>query len=270
MPSSPDVIVAGLRGSFLYMLFVLLGIYLWDFVLSIDFDWMFLSGKKMPRWPMLFYFLGRYLALVSIVGYAIGTFVSQSPVVLYVFFQLTGVCGIGLASINLAIRVIAVWEQRVQFVLAIMALILVHWAFIITALIQAVKDAQVESISVSFREFQAPSSFLNAKLCLVISAQAMLLDLVILASLWYKIYRLGAQTRRTSPTIRVLLRDGSLYFLASLVLNVISLSLGAITLASTPDRGNFSYGPFLSGVFSTVRIFGRIFSIEPLVIPFTV
>lgn len=185
MAPNPKGIENGIQSSYSIVIFALLGMYLWDFILSLDFDWQFLSGKKKPRWPMIFYFLGRYLTLTSLLGY-ISVFLlsteSESQngeiyTLLYVLFQLTAVCGIGLASINLAIRVIAVWEQKAHFVVAILVLILVHWAFIIAALIQAAKDAHAKPnlitladsvVDDTFPFTLAPPSSSNGKLCLVI------------------------------------------------------------------------------------------------------
>jgi len=42
--------------------------FVWDFAISLDFEWRVLSGKRKAGWPLLFYFLGRYLALIGHIG----------------------------------------------------------------------------------------------------------------------------------------------------------------------------------------------------------
>jgi hypothetical protein len=38
---------------------VLLGIYVYEWFITLPFDWDFISGKKHFRWPMSFYFANR-------------------------------------------------------------------------------------------------------------------------------------------------------------------------------------------------------------------
>jgi hypothetical protein len=35
---------------------------------SLDFDWQFFSGKRRMRWPLYFYFAGRYALLFAMIG----------------------------------------------------------------------------------------------------------------------------------------------------------------------------------------------------------
>ncbi|KAK7678424.1 hypothetical protein QCA50_018484 [Cerrena zonata] len=45
----------------------LAGLYFWEFLTSLDFDWAFLSDKKKLHWPMIPYFLNRYLLLFALI-----------------------------------------------------------------------------------------------------------------------------------------------------------------------------------------------------------
>lgn len=44
------------------------GLYLWELVVTLDFDWDYLSGKRRFKWPLIFYFCNRYFMLVALVG----------------------------------------------------------------------------------------------------------------------------------------------------------------------------------------------------------
>lgn len=84
----------------------LFGVYLWEVVTSLKFDWQFISGRKRFRWPLGFYFAGRYCLLFALVGILISLDVTE-PVncqALYTFNQVCGNAAIGLASVNLSLR----------------------------------------------------------------------------------------------------------------------------------------------------------------------
>jgi hypothetical protein len=127
-----------------YMIFIrlihaLTGIYVWELVVSFDFDWAVLTGKKKFRWPLAVYFTGRYLLLIGMIGIlvALHTTVKGNCHVLYVFNQFTIEAAVGLASINLAFRTIALWSQN-KWIIALIALIaLGHWTLILEGLVQA-------------------------------------------------------------------------------------------------------------------------------------
>jgi len=211
---------------------------------------------------MIFYFLGRYLVLASLIGLIIiadAVTLLYPIVAAYILFQLSGVCAIGLASINLAIRVFALWNKKVGLMIPIFFLIIAHWTLTLITLITCINDSQATAYVSPL-----PSSMRNAVLSLCISVLAMMLDLVILVSLWYRLS--SFRSSAASPTGRVLLRDGSMYFLTSLALNTASVALAGIGLAAPPDfetfdggqfpntlvSFHFSYGPILSGILSTM------------------
>ncbi|EMD35615.1 hypothetical protein CERSUDRAFT_53885 [Gelatoporia subvermispora B] len=48
----------GVYKDFVHALF---GLYIWEVLISMKFDLDYLTGKRRFRWPMIFYFLNRYL-----------------------------------------------------------------------------------------------------------------------------------------------------------------------------------------------------------------
>ncbi|EGO03678.1 hypothetical protein SERLA73DRAFT_175253 [Serpula lacrymans var. lacrymans S7.3] len=119
--------------AFSKFMHTLLGLYIWEFVTSLDFDWQFISGKKRFRWPLIFYFAGRYCLFFALIGIAIALNVT-TPVncqSLYTFNQVLGNAAIGLASINLSLRTIAVWSQNRYIVVPLIVIILGHWSFLL-------------------------------------------------------------------------------------------------------------------------------------------
>ncbi|KAI0703732.1 hypothetical protein BC835DRAFT_901303 [Cytidiella melzeri] len=119
--------------AFSRLMHALLGLYIWEFVTSLDFDWDFISGRKKFKWPMIFYFANRYFLLFALIGIAIALNVT-TPVncqALYTYNQVFGNAAIGLASINLSLRTIAVWSQNKLLVVALILVIMGHWSLLL-------------------------------------------------------------------------------------------------------------------------------------------
>ncbi|KAL4248655.1 hypothetical protein ABKN59_006260 [Abortiporus biennis] len=119
---------------------VIVGIYFWEFVCSLDFDFEYFRGKRKFKWPIAFYFLNRYIALFA----AIALIVSQALpfstdcaawyAFLSVFIQVSANMCQGLASINLSIRTMAIWNRQKAIVIPLCMLIFGHWTIIILSL----------------------------------------------------------------------------------------------------------------------------------------
>lgn len=119
--------------SFDRLMHVLLGLYIWEFVTSLGFDWDFITGKKKFRWPMAFYFANRYFLLFALIGIAIALNVTTEVncQALYTYNQVFGNAAIGLASINLSLRTIAVWSQNKALVVLIVLVVMGHWSLLL-------------------------------------------------------------------------------------------------------------------------------------------
>lgn len=203
---------------------VLFGVFIWDFFMSLKFDWEFITRKRQFRWPMLFYFLGRYLLFVSQVGIVIGINVPKPDCrALYVFGKIAGVCGIGLSSINLAIRTMAVWENDIRVVAGLMILILGHWGVIFRAL--AVNASWIVEAGIGCATTWEPVN--TGVYVVAIAAIAMVLDFVVLALLWLKLYNRQAEL---SSLARLLLTDGTVFVIVALAVNVSTVVFGIFSL----------------------------------------
>ncbi|CAL1698778.1 unnamed protein product [Somion occarium] len=109
------------------------GVYLWEFAQSLDFDWSFLSGKRKFKWVMIFYFLVRYTALAafitSLIVFDVKTKINCRAVL--AVFQFTGSAVGGFATINFALRTIALWRRNWIICVILTALIMGHWSLIL-------------------------------------------------------------------------------------------------------------------------------------------
>jgi len=60
--------IANDAAAFNWFMHVLLGLFSWDFVLSLKFDWYYLTGRRRFQWRLAFYFANRYTLLASLFG----------------------------------------------------------------------------------------------------------------------------------------------------------------------------------------------------------
>ncbi|KAJ4490137.1 hypothetical protein J3R30DRAFT_3399559 [Lentinula aciculospora] len=111
----------------------LLGLYIWEWFTSLQFDWEYIRGKRQFRWPLIFYFLNRYCLLFALMGIAIALNVTTeiNCQALYTFNQCVGNAAIGLASINFSLRTMAVWTQKWYIVVPLILLILGQWSLLL-------------------------------------------------------------------------------------------------------------------------------------------
>ncbi|KAM5541942.1 hypothetical protein V8D89_004252 [Ganoderma adspersum] len=111
---------------FMHSLFRL---YLWEFIISLPFDWQYLTGKRKFKWPLVFYFSGQYFLLFTLIG------IPVNCQALYTYNQIFGNATIGLASITLSLRIVAVWSQVWYIVVSLVCLILGQWALLLNSIL---------------------------------------------------------------------------------------------------------------------------------------
>ncbi|KAF9261388.1 hypothetical protein L218DRAFT_1001668 [Marasmius fiardii PR-910] len=110
----------------------LIGIYVWEYFLSLDFDFAFITRSKPFRWPMIFYFANRYLLLCAMIGILVSTDSTSKHdcQLLYIFNQLAG-NALTIANVNLCIRTVAAYGSSKPIIGLLVTLILGHWSVIL-------------------------------------------------------------------------------------------------------------------------------------------
>ncbi|KAJ8089625.1 hypothetical protein PM082_014883 [Marasmius tenuissimus] len=196
------------------------GVYLWEWVISLDFDWAFVSGQQKFRWPMIVYFLGRY----SLLALFITMRIERDPhrptecQALDTLMPTFGNTALAASALNLAIRTMAVWQNN-RVVGACLSVLLVGQFTLMIGFIQAhIRGIHVEGYS-----------------CMIVSAErsdtvaavyivTMVVDFVILSLTVYKTY---AEYRDMyhSGLIRLIFRDGLVYFAVVFLSNLFAVIL---------------------------------------------
>ncbi|KAF5363170.1 hypothetical protein D9758_008332 [Tetrapyrgos nigripes] len=180
----------------------ILGIYLWDWINTLDFDWTLLTGRRKFRWPLVFYFCGRYAMLAALIGFTVALDVRNeiNCQALYQVLQVLSNTALGVASINLAIRTMSIWDQNRYINAGLSLLILGQFGIIIRSM------------------FHVNATFAPTSGCTVVSAESNILggmyiysmgiDLVLLILTAYKL-----EFRLTHNGLaKVMVKDGLFYF----------------------------------------------------------
>ncbi|KAJ3487631.1 hypothetical protein NLI96_g3406 [Meripilus lineatus] len=210
---------------FLKLMHAIAGMYIWEFCISLNFEWSFFNGKKKFNWPMIFYFLGRYWALFTLVGLLVAldstTFIREvNCQALYTFLAVAGQVTIGFASINLAIRAMVIWGQSIYIVVPLVILILGHWAVLMQGVV----------VTASWTGSACAVSQTNSSVLTATFAYSICLDFIVFAVTAWK---LVMPNRRRSQLMDLMFKDGLVYFVLAFVANVpaavvISLKLNPV------------------------------------------
>ncbi|KDR80359.1 hypothetical protein GALMADRAFT_223241 [Galerina marginata CBS 339.88] len=190
----------------------LLGLYIWEFVVSFDFDWQYISGKRTFRWPMVFYFLNRYCLLFALIGIAIALNVTDEINCqgLYTFNSCFGNAAIGLASINLSLRTMAVWSRRWYIVVPLVFIILGHWSLLLHGIL--LKATWIPGQGCVITET-------DNKILAATFIYTMAFDLAVLFLTAFKL--LYPSTGR-SKLVELIFNDGLIYFMIAFLANLLA------------------------------------------------
>ncbi|EDQ98835.1 uncharacterized protein LACBIDRAFT_296082 [Laccaria bicolor S238N-H82] len=191
----------------------LLGLYTYEWFLTLDFDLDFLRGKRRFRWPMIFYFANRYLLLFALIGIVISLDVTSEVQcqVLYTFNQIAGNAAMGLASINLSIRTMAIWSQNKYIVGFLVLMTFGHWSLILQGV--QLRATWVDSVGCVIT--QTNNTVLAATFI-----YSMCFDFIVLLLSTYKLIGVNCKTVNfvgQSRLVQMLFEDGLIFFMIASV-----------------------------------------------------
>ncbi|TCD63050.1 hypothetical protein EIP91_006063 [Steccherinum ochraceum] len=188
------------------------GIYFWEFLVSLHFEWDFVTRKRKLRWPMIFYFLGRYTALFTVITLLItlnaGTEYMNCQA-LYTFLAVVGQTTIGFASVNLAIRAMALWGQDKRVVVPLTVLICGHWAVLLQA---CVVSARMVPGTGCVADQTKPI------LLMLTFTWSIVLDTVVFMLCAWKIIMTGVGKR--TNLVDMIFKDGLIYLFVAMAANI--------------------------------------------------
>ncbi|EIN09346.1 hypothetical protein PUNSTDRAFT_120595 [Punctularia strigosozonata HHB-11173 SS5] len=200
----------------LYLSHALIGLYFWEVVNTMGFEWELLSRRTKFRWPMIFYFAARYSMVAAMIGLLIGLDVNSRKLNCKALWEATDAfsqASVGFSSINLALRVIAIWNQTRYIAGLFGVLILGQWFLIFRSL---------PLTAVYVPDFGCAATSVSKTFIAASYVYTMVVDTTILV---LSVYKLGVSLReRNPPLVKLLVRDGVVYFLIVVVFNVVSVT----------------------------------------------
>ncbi|KAH9993516.1 hypothetical protein BJV74DRAFT_884378 [Russula compacta] len=98
------------------------GIYIWEFVTNLDYEWSIIRGRRPYRWTIWIYTITRLAALMAVVLTFLNLDVTTrfSCEALIKIGLFTGYLGIASASLLIVLRIVAIWSRN-KVVVAIAA-----------------------------------------------------------------------------------------------------------------------------------------------------
>ncbi|KAJ7590409.1 hypothetical protein C8J56DRAFT_937438 [Mycena floridula] len=217
--TSPET-VAHENVSFIKLLHCIMGVFAWEWLISLDFDLSFLLGERKLKWPLFFYFYGRYASLGSLIGLLIIMDIGH-PVhcqAAYISTSILGDTAICVATINLSIRTMVVWAYDTRIMATLIVLILGHFTVISLNLFHAQADGIATGNGCIVTRLD---SKLNAAVFIYTSG----IDLIVMCLMVFKVFRY-----RQDKISTLLLRDGLIYFLVVFCVNIVAVIFSLLNL----------------------------------------
>ncbi|KAJ6557936.1 hypothetical protein B0H19DRAFT_1149079 [Mycena capillaripes] len=210
---SSDAEVAIDAGIFVKLNHALLGLYAWEWFISLPFDWEVFTGRKPFRWPLAFYFANRYLLLAAMAGIAVALDSTKeiNCQAIYAFNQFAGDAAVGLASINLSLRTLAIWSQNGWIKILLIVIILGHWSLILQGvLLKAHWDDTLQTCVIT-------SS--NSTILAATFTYSMGFDLLVFL---LNAYKLGIRRKSKSKLSKMIFKDGLIFFFIAFLANLVA------------------------------------------------
>ncbi|KAJ7660371.1 hypothetical protein DFH06DRAFT_1269095 [Mycena polygramma] len=200
-------------GIFVKLNHALLGVYAWEWFVSLPFDWDVLTGKKRFRWPLAFYFANRYLLLSAMAGIlvALDSTTEVNCQALYTFNQLAGNAAVGLASINLSLRTLAIWSQNGWIKILLTVVILGHWSLILQGVLLT---AHWDPVAATCVITSSNNTILAATF-----TYSMCFDLMVFL---LNAYKLGTKRKSSSKLSNMIFKDGLIFFFVAFLANLVA------------------------------------------------
>ncbi|KAJ7584019.1 hypothetical protein C8J56DRAFT_952418 [Mycena floridula] len=209
--TSPET-VAHENVAFIKLLHCIMGVFAWEWLISLDFDLLFLLGQRKLKWPLFFYFYGRYASLGCLIGIPIHC---QAA---YISMSILGDTAICAATINLSIRTMVVWAYDTRIMTTLIVLILGHF----TVIILNISHGQLDWIASGNRcLLTRMDPKVNAAMFMYTSG----IDLIVMCLMAFKVFRY-----RQDKISTLLLRDGLIYFLVVFVVNLLAAIFSLLNL----------------------------------------
>jgi len=188
---------------------VLAGLYFWEFVTTLDYEWNVIRGRRPYRWTIWVYTITRISTLIDIILALVNmdTTPARYDCEVIVIFQLFfGYLSNVAASFLIVLRILAIWNKN-KVIIAIAA---GAWVTNIIFDIQSI---------IRIRTIQIPGACLVPNLHIsVLNILVMLAtDVILLLTMFFGLLRLGYHERGTFELGRLMWKQGVIWLLVATI-----------------------------------------------------
>ncbi|KAH9988691.1 hypothetical protein BJV77DRAFT_729994 [Russula vinacea] len=190
------------------------GIFLWDFITTLDFEWSIIQGRRRYRWTIWIYSLSRMAALANVINNLI-LFNLNTPFNCQLAETLAfalAYLALSAASFLLVLRIVAIWKRNV-IATGIAATIWVNnGAFFIRGI------SRVRYERVFLGNYCHPLNVQDFKVSMII---AFLTDIFLLIIMLVGLFRLDCHRPGALATGRFLWNQGVIWLLLAIVAGIV-------------------------------------------------
>ncbi|KAF8504745.1 hypothetical protein F5888DRAFT_1886812 [Russula emetica] len=169
------------------------GLYFWEFVTTLDFEWSVIRGHRPFRWTIWIYSTTRIFTLISVILALVGVDVTgryncevcHDPKVRAVFLFFSGYLAIACASLLIVLRILAIWNKK-KIIIAIAA---GAWGINVIFEIQSI--VRIRATRVPGASCLVPNLHISELNILVTLAT----DIILLLIMFFGLLRLGFHER---------------------------------------------------------------------------
>ncbi|EPQ51635.1 hypothetical protein GLOTRDRAFT_141006 [Gloeophyllum trabeum ATCC 11539] len=188
----------------------LFGLYGWEWLHTLSFEYALISGRMTFKWPYTFYFLGRYTLLCILCATMLlrtGLVVTVNCQVGFQALTLAGSIVMGCATANFAIRTYVLWKDIWPVVLGLVLLVVGHWTILLMS---------VTSVSASWSAERGTCIFISAdrNRVLMLYTYTIAIDFIVLVMTFLPAVRTAGRLSHSALWDK-LCKQGILYFIAA-------------------------------------------------------
>jgi len=205
----PDVLFAELL-ALIKFTHVVNGIYIWEFVSNLDYEWGFIRGHHPHQWTIWIYFVTRLATLMAVimnlVDLNLTSSVGSCQVLTLVGFSFAYMA-FSLSSLLIVLRIIAIWNRNKPIVGLAIGIWAINTSILIHGLTQIRSSWDPEPGSCSLPNIK--SQIISVAISMFTS------DSVLLLIMFVGLVRLRHRSRGTFGLVRLLWKQGVIYLLVA-------------------------------------------------------
>ncbi|KAI0287050.1 hypothetical protein BC826DRAFT_1189258 [Russula brevipes] len=191
------------------------GLYTWEFLTTLSYEWSVIRGHRPYRWPIWIYSLTRMFALLAVIVDVVMLDIVATDIVgchaAFVIQFVLSYLSLGTASILIQLRILAIWNRN-RVVVAIAAII-----WLANSAIFLEGNSQLRAVWISDREGCAILDINGLKRILV---AAFVSGTVLLLIMLLGLLRMGLYGSDTLALGRLMWKQGVLWVLLTVIIEV--------------------------------------------------